>query len=127
MDVRSYQGANNDSDHYLVTASLRVQISNIRQVTGIRTSIYNVSKLTPSEVAEQYRQQTEEKLNHITLTEKDNGENLWKRSKTINNSVAEEVLGIMESANKGHGVKMNARLPQKTKAKHTEDTTRIRY
>jgi len=49
----------------------------------------------------QYRQQTEEKLNHITLTEQDNGEELWERCKAINNSTAEKVLGIMEPANRG--------------------------
>ena len=52
-------------------------------------------------MAEQYRQQTEEKLNHITLTEQDNGEELWERCKTIINSIPEEMLGIMEPANRG--------------------------
>jgi len=74
MDVRSYRGANIDSDHYLVTVRLRARISNHKQVIGIRTIKYNVSILTSSEVAEQYRQQIEEKLNHITLTDLDNGE-----------------------------------------------------
>jgi beta-galactosidase GanA len=67
MDVMSYRGANNDSDHNLVTVRLRARISNVKQVTGIRTSKQNVYKLTSSEVAEQYRQQIEEKLNHINL------------------------------------------------------------
>ena len=38
MDVRSYRAANNNSDHNLVTARLRARISNVKQVTGIRTS-----------------------------------------------------------------------------------------
>ena len=101
MDVRSYQGANIDSDHCLVIACLRAQTSNVKQVTGIRTRKYNVLKLTSTEVAEQYRQQREEKLNHITLTEQDKGEELWERCKTNINSIAEEVLGIMEPANRG--------------------------
>jgi len=61
-DVRSYRGANINSDHYLVSACLRAWISNVKQATGIRTSAYNVSKLTSTEVTEQYRQQTEEKF-----------------------------------------------------------------
>ena len=52
-------------------------------------------------MAEQYRQQIEEKLNHITLTDQDNGEKLWERCKTVINSVVEDVLGIMEPASKG--------------------------
>jgi len=118
MDVRSYRGANIDSDHYLVTASQRAQISNVKLVTGIRTRKYNVSKLTSTKVVEQYRQQAEEKLNHITLTEQDN-EELWERCKTIINSIAEEVLGIMEPTNRGTRFDWNARLPQKTKTKST--------
>jgi len=82
MDVRSYRGSTIDSDHYLVIACLRPQISNVKQVTGIRTSKNHVSKLTSNEVVEQYRQQIEEKLNHITFTEQDNGEELWDRCKT---------------------------------------------
>jgi hypothetical protein len=85
MDVRSYRGSNIDSDHYLVIACLRAQISNVKQVTGVRTSKYSVSKLTSTEVAEQYRQQTEENLNHIIRTEQDNGEELWERYETIIN------------------------------------------
>ena len=42
-----------------------------------------------------------EKLNYTTLTEQDTGEKLWERCKTIANSMAEEVLGIMEPVNKG--------------------------
>ena len=67
MDVRSYRGANNDSDHYLVTVRLRARISNVKQVTGIRTIKYSISKLTSTEVVEQHRQQIEEKLNHINF------------------------------------------------------------
>jgi hypothetical protein len=76
MDVMSYRGANTDSNHCLVIVHLRGHISNIKKVTGFRTSKYNISKLTPSEVAEQYRQQTEEKLNYITLTEQDTGKKI---------------------------------------------------
>jgi len=57
--------------------------------------------VTSSEVTEQYRQQIEGKKNHITLTEQGNGEKLCERHKTIINSLAEEVLDIMELANKG--------------------------
>ena len=100
-DVRSYRGSNIDFDHYLVTVRLRARISNVKQVTGIRTSKHNVSILTSSEEAEKYRQQIEENLNHITLTDLYNGEELRERCKTIIISVAEEVLGIMEPVNKG--------------------------
>jgi hypothetical protein len=69
MHVRSCLGTSNDPNHYLSIAHVRAQISNIKKVTGFRTSKYSVSKLTSSEVAKQYRQQMEEKLHHITFTE----------------------------------------------------------
>ena len=76
MDVRSFPDNNNESDHCLVIAYLRARISDVKKVIGIRTSTYNVSKLTSSEVAAQYRQQIQEKRNTIALTEEDNGEKL---------------------------------------------------
>jgi 1,2-phenylacetyl-CoA epoxidase catalytic subunit len=85
----------------LVTAHLKAQISNVNKVAGIRTKKYNISQMPSSEVTEQYRQQTEEKLNYITLTEQDSGEKLWKRCKTIINSEANKTLGINKQANKG--------------------------
>jgi len=69
-------------------------------------------------VAEQQRLQIEEELSHMTLTEQNNGEKLWERCKIVINSMAEEVLGIMESAKKGIWLMLNARLPEKTKTKH---------
>jgi hypothetical protein len=63
------------SGHYLFIVHVRARISNVKKVNGIRTSKYTASKLTYSEVVEQYRQQIEEKWNRITLTEQDNGEN----------------------------------------------------
>jgi hypothetical protein len=82
----------------LVITHERIRISNVKKVTGARTSKYDVFKLISSEEVEQYRQR---KVNHITLTEEHNGEKLCERHLTTINSVAEEVLGIMELANKG--------------------------
>jgi hypothetical protein len=70
--MSGHTGAHIYSDQYLVIADLRAQISNVKKVNCIRTSIQNVFKLTPSEVAEKYRQQIKEKLNHITLTGQNN-------------------------------------------------------
>jgi hypothetical protein len=44
-DVRSYQGANIDSNHCLFIACLRAQISNVKRVTGTRTNKYSITKL----------------------------------------------------------------------------------
>jgi hypothetical protein len=44
MDIKSYRGANIDSNHYLVIACQRVRISSVKQVTGSKTRKYSVSK-----------------------------------------------------------------------------------
>jgi hypothetical protein len=76
IDVRSHLGASIDSNLYLGIVRLRARISDVKKVTSIRISKYSVSKLTSFEMAEQHRQQMEEKLHHITFTEQDNGEKL---------------------------------------------------
>jgi hypothetical protein len=43
-NVRSYRGANIDSNHCLFIACLRAQISNVNRVTGTRTNKYSVTK-----------------------------------------------------------------------------------
>jgi hypothetical protein len=54
MDVRSCPVANIDSDHCLDIARVTACISKVKKITGTaRTSKYNVSKVTSSEVAEQ--------------------------------------------------------------------------
>ena len=53
MDARSYQGAIIGSNYYLVIACVIARVSNVKKVTAIRSSKYNVSKFTSSEVAEQ--------------------------------------------------------------------------
>jgi hypothetical protein len=78
-------------------------------------------------VAEQYRQQIEVKLHHITLTEQDSGEELWERCKTIINSIAEEVMGIMEPANRGTWFDDECQAATQDKNKVYKDAKRIWY
>jgi hypothetical protein len=110
MDVRSYRGSTIDSDHYLVIAWLRAQISNVKEVTDNGTSKYSVSKLTSTEVVEQYMQLIEEKLDCITLTERDNGEELWERCKTVILQL-KRCWASWNQQIKEYGWMMNARLP----------------
>ena len=79
-------------------------------------------------MVEYYRQQIEEKLHHITLTERDNGEKLRERCKTVINSVAVEVLGIMEPANKGMWFHDECQAATEDKKQSIQvDATRIWY
>jgi len=106
------------SGHCLVITHLRARISSVKKVTGIRTSKYIVSQLTSSGVAEQYRQQIEEKWNCITLTEQDNGENCGRDVKQALIPWLRRCWTSWNQWVKEGGLMLNARLPQKTKTKH---------
>jgi hypothetical protein len=62
LDVRSYRGGNVDSDHYLVIARMRAQISNIKRTRGERKRKFCVSKLQEENTARMYAERLEECL-----------------------------------------------------------------
>jgi hypothetical protein len=54
LDVRSYRGANNDSDPYLIIYKLRSQTSNARKMHGLQAKKFNCRKLAEQEVVTRY-------------------------------------------------------------------------
>ena len=117
MDVRSCLSASIDSNHYLGIAHIGAEISNVKKVTGIRTSKYNVYKLVSSEVAEQYRQQM---ISSIIL-------HLLNRTmeKNCGRDIKQSLIlwlrrswALWNWRIKERGLLLNARLPQKTKTKY---------
>jgi sorting nexin-29 len=94
MDVRTYRGANIDSDHYLVLSRIRSRISNAKKHRGSRSRKINTEPLKSPETAEQFESAMNQKLEDIDeeLEERDvNG--YWESIKSVINSTAEEVLG----------------------------------
>jgi hypothetical protein len=59
MDVRTFRGANTDSDHYLLISKIRSRISNARKMYGSYARKFNSEKLKSPETSSAYR----EKLN----------------------------------------------------------------
>ena len=55
MDVRSYRGANIDSDHYLIIARIRGRISNARKTYGCMARKFRFDKLKEPEIATTYK------------------------------------------------------------------------
>jgi hypothetical protein len=49
MDVRTFKGANADSDHYLVGAKIRARISNSQKLKAIKRKRYHTSQLSNAE------------------------------------------------------------------------------
>jgi hypothetical protein len=53
-DVRSYRGANIDSDHYLIISKIRSRISNTRKMHEFQAKKFNCGKLVEQGVATRY-------------------------------------------------------------------------
>jgi hypothetical protein len=53
-DIRSYRGANIDSDHYLIISKIRSRISNARKMHGFQAKKFNCGKLVEQGVATRY-------------------------------------------------------------------------
>ncbi|XP_058453484.1 craniofacial development protein 2-like [Malaya genurostris] len=93
IDVRTYRGANIDSDHYLVMVKLRPKLSVMNNVRYRRPPRYNLDRLRDTEVATAYARHleaallAEEGLNDAPL------EDCWTRTKAAISNAAESVLG----------------------------------
>jgi hypothetical protein len=68
MDVRTFRGANMDSDHYLLISKIRSRISYARKMYGSCARKFNSEKLKSPETSSAYR----EKLNEYLAKHADN-------------------------------------------------------
>lgn len=95
--MRSYRGANIDSDHYLLGAKVRARISNIKKITGGRQKRYNISRLKDIDrlkVIDRFQEVMNEQLctqecemQNMSTTE------IWERCKNALIKTGNDVLG----------------------------------
>jgi len=62
MGVRTFRGANVDSDHYLLISKIGSRISNARKMYGSCAGKFNSEKLRSSEISSEYREKQNEYL-----------------------------------------------------------------
>jgi len=62
VDVRSFRGANIDSDHYLLMSRIRSWISNARKMCGSYARKFQSKKLESPEISSAYREKLNEYL-----------------------------------------------------------------
>jgi hypothetical protein len=75
-DVRSYKGANIDSDHYLIISKIRSRISKARKMLGFQAKKFNCGKLVEQGVATRYTGKIAEYL--AGLTDSDSVSRAWE-------------------------------------------------
>jgi hypothetical protein len=84
-DVRSYKGANSDSDHYLIISEIRSRISNARKMHGFQAKKFNCGKLVEQGVATRYTGKIAEYL--AGLSDSESVSRAWEASLTVRVSV----------------------------------------
>ncbi|XP_073986277.1 uncharacterized protein [Rhodnius prolixus] len=94
QDVRSYRGADIDSDHLLVRAKLKQKVAIRTQGKGVKRRLYNSERLRLEAEREAFRNKCEELLKEIVPTPSEGIEGRWKWIKESMQRAAEETLGI---------------------------------
>jgi hypothetical protein len=94
MDVRTFKGANVDSDHYLVGAKIRARISNSKKLKAIKRKWYRTSQLgNDKEIKKLYASKIEEYLSQHPYGQGTTVDEEWEVCKDIIQTAAEEIIG----------------------------------
>lgn len=91
LDVRSYRGANIDSDHYLVIAKLRARISAAKCEKQQEIKGYNLEALKSVTTSTEYARTVTQKLENVQTNQ--TVEEHWKQCSAAITASAAEVLG----------------------------------
>ncbi|XP_022181589.1 uncharacterized protein LOC111041595 [Myzus persicae] len=93
--VRSYRGADADSDHYLVITKLKIRLSERwKKVKYVKSVKYDIEKLSAKKVLEEYVYKTQQELQKSNSNADKDGERIWDRIKTAVVNSANNCLGI---------------------------------
>lgn len=102
LDVRSYRGADCDSDHFLVGVRFKERISVKKEGGGVKNQKFNLEKLRKDEeMVAKYRKEVSENVKNKVKTETTVEED-WEEIKDILLS-ASETLGRRKRENKNKG------------------------
>lgn len=95
LDVRSYRGANIDSDHYLVIAKVRAKISNVRQMHRQKTKRLNTAMFKTEAVKEKYMEELSNNL--TTLSPGESVDEQWTNCVEAIDKAARSVIGYEQA------------------------------
>jgi hypothetical protein len=95
-DVRTFRGANIDSDNYLLISKIRSWISNARKTYETCARKFNIEKLKTPETSSAYKKQLNVHLAKHPTNDNDNINDMWMLLKNIITQTADTVLDRME-------------------------------
>ncbi|XP_052564527.1 uncharacterized protein LOC120430808 isoform X2 [Culex pipiens pallens] len=96
IDVRTYRGADIDSDHYLVVAKLRQRLSEVNKIRYRRPQRYNLERLKDPEVATQYARELEAALPDEGELAEAPLEACWSHMEAAINAAASSAIGYVD-------------------------------
>lgn len=101
MDIRSYRGADCDTDHYLVVMKYRQRISMTRKMKGKKQEKFNVRKLSNKDIRDNYGRTLDARIEdeYLKNIERDSVEEKWETYKNVIINSADETLGREERKN----------------------------
>ena len=103
QDVRSYRGADCDSDHYLVVANIKVKLKMERTPRTEKVRRFNVDKLKTQDIRNEFQIKIQNRFSTLDILEENEEEiaveEEWREIQSTIKEVAEEVLGFEERIN----------------------------
>ena len=102
LDVRSYRGANSNSDHFMIMATIRARLSNVHKERHRKTPRYDVARLKDDNIADLYAERIAQKLDNRAAEPNVSTDGAWESCKLAIASAAEEVVGAITPTRRNH-------------------------
>jgi len=96
-DVRSFRGANYDTDHFLVVAKFKLKLQSQKRLESKNNLPYNLERLKDDKIQQEFSVQMRE---HVENIEEENIEEEWSKISKAITKVAEQVIGRLKSGKK---------------------------
>ena len=104
MDVRTFRGANIDSDHYLVVAKVALRISRPKARQGGAGRRYNVERLQSPEIAKSFSDRVTSNLSRSSQPPTQCIESQWQHCQDAIREAASDVLGFKQPRTRKPGL-----------------------
>lgn len=99
LDVRTYRGADCDSDHMLVVGRYKKRTARNHMARAGRTKVLDVEKLSDPNMATRYQKAIEDRIEGLGEVDED-VETLWETTKNLILQAGQETVGFRQSRKK---------------------------